>query len=66
MNNNDNNNNGLYFQRETHLAKKKLIFHEALYKLPQNMNTIKYIDGLHVYKIVQAAWSTFKPTCTHT
>ena len=30
---NFNNNNSLYFQRVTHLAKKKLIFYEALYKL---------------------------------
>ena len=30
FNNNNNNNNSLYFQRVTHLAKKKLIFHEAL------------------------------------
>ena len=29
--NNNNNNNSLYFQRVTHLAKYKLIFHEALY-----------------------------------
>ena len=28
-----NNNNRLYFQRVTHLAKYKLIFHEALYYL---------------------------------
>ena len=29
------------------------------------MNTsIKYKDDLHVYKIVQAAWSTFKPAYT--
>ena len=28
---NNNNNNSLYFQRVTHLAKYKLIFHEALY-----------------------------------
>ena len=64
-NNNNNNNNSLYFQRVTHLAKKKLIFHEALYKLlPKKNTTIKYKDDLHVYKIIQAAWSTFKPTYT--
>ena len=38
-NNNNNNNNSLYFQRVTHLArKKKLILHEALYKLPPKNN----------------------------
>ena len=49
-NNNNNNNNSLYFQRVTHLAKKKLIFHEALYELPPKNNTsIKYKVDLHVY-----------------
>ena len=44
-NNNNDNNNSLYFQRVTHLAKKKLIFHEALYKLPPKKKTsIKYKD----------------------
>ena len=61
----NNNNNSLYFQKVTQLAKKKLMFHEALYKLPPKKNTsIKYRDDLHVYKIIQAAWSTFKPTYT--
>ena len=64
-NNNNNNNNSLYFQRVTHLAKKKLIFHEALYELPPKNNTsIKYKDDLHVYKIIQTSWNTFKPTYT--
>ena len=64
-NNNNNDNNSLYFQRVTHLAKKKLIFHEALYKLlPKKNTSIKYKDDLHVYKIIQAAWSTFRPTYT--
>ena len=55
----------VYFQRETHLAKKKLIFHEALYELPSKNNTsIKYKDDLHVYKIIQTSWNTFKPTYT--
>ena len=46
--NNNNNNNSLYFQRVTHLAKKKLIFHEALYKLlPKRNTSIKYKDDLH-------------------
>ena len=63
--NNNNNNNSLYFQRVTHLAKKKLIFHEALYELPPKNNTsIKYKDDLHVYKIIQTSWNTFKPTYT--
>ena len=45
-----NNNNSLYFQRVTHLAKKKLIFHEALYELPPKNNTsIKYKDDFHTY-----------------
>ena len=58
-----NNNNSLYFQRVKHLANKKLIFHEALYKPPPKKNTsIKYKDDLYVYKIIQAVWSTFKPT----
>ena len=58
-------NNNLYFQRVTHLAKKKLIFHEALYELPPKNNTsIKYKDDLHVYKIIQTSWNTFKPTYT--
>ena len=49
INNNNNNNNSLYFQRVTHLAKKKLIFHEALYELPPKNNTsVKYKDDLHV------------------
>ena len=63
---NNNNNNSLYFQRVTHLAKKKkLIFHEALYELPPKNNTsIKYKDDLHVYKIIQTWWNTFKPTYT--
>ena len=65
INNNNNNNNSLYFQRVTHLAKKKLIFHEALYELPPKNNTsIKYKDDLHVYKIIQTSWNTFKPTYT--
>ena len=57
---NNSNNNSLYFQRVTHLAKKKkLTFHEALYKLlPKKNTSIKYKDDLHVYKIIQAAWST--------
>ena len=63
--NNNNNNNSLYFQRVTHLAKKTLIFHEALYELPPKNNTsIKYKDDLHVYKIIQTSWNTFKPTYT--
>ena len=65
INNNNNNNNSLYFQRVTHLAKKKLIFHEALYELPPKNNTsLKYRDDLHVYKIIQTSWNTFKPTYT--
>ena len=65
INININNNNSLYFQRVTHLAKKKLIFHEALYKIrPKNDTSIRYKDDLHVYKIIQAAWNTFKPTYT--
>ena len=64
-NNNNNNDNSLYFQRVTHLAKKKLIFHEALYELPPKNNTsIKYKDDLHVYKIIQTSRNTFKPTYT--
>ena len=31
--NNNNNNNSLYFERVTHLANYRLIFHEALYYL---------------------------------
>ena len=61
-NNNNNNNNSLYFQRVTHLAKKKLIFHEALYELPpKNDTSIEYKDDLHVYKIIRTSWNTFKP-----
>ena len=31
----------------------------------QNNNTsIKYKDDLHVYKIIQTSWNTFKPTYT--
>ena len=30
----------------------------------KNNKSIKYKDDLHVYKIIQTSWNTFKPTYT--
>ena len=52
VNNNiiNNNNNSLYFQRVTHLTKKKLIFHETLYKLPPKNNTSTNVQNTKVFE----------------
>ena len=55
----------MFSEGNTYSGKKKLIFHETIYKLPPKNNTIiKYKEHLHVYKIIQAAWNSFKPTYT--
>ena len=63
--NNNNNNNSLYFQRVTHLAKKKAnLPWGPLWTTTKNNTRIKYNGDLHVYKIIQTSWNTFKPTYT--